>query len=250
MGITVLCILMLVPAAYAATISGAPANGRLDVYFRAAPGEANELRVLPSESTVRFAGSAPLVAGDHCMAVGASSVRCVPPGPSGLAVYTRTGDADDIVFAPIGGVVLGDVALGSGDDTGLGTGRMRGGRGSDELRALKSGARVKGGALFHGGPGEDVLVGGPRRDLLDGGPGPDLAVGGRRFDELQGGGGPDQLAGGFGRDAIFAGPGNDLVRAADPLPDIIRCGRGRDIAYVAARDRTTGCERVVLGWPG
>jgi hypothetical protein len=94
------------------------------------------------------------------------------------------------------------------------------------------------------------LVGGRFRDLLDGGPGPDLAVGGRRFDEIVGGGGADQLVGGFGPDAIFAGPGNDRIRAADLKGDVIRCGPGRDVAYVSRRDRTTGCERIVLGRPG
>jgi Ca2+-binding RTX toxin-like protein len=117
------------------------------------------------------------------------------------------------------------------------------GPGKDELRA------VLGAGLFHGGRGEDVLLGGSRRDLLDGGPGPDLAVGGRRFDEIVGGRGRDQLAGGFGPDAIFAGPGNDLVRATDRKRDLVRCGPGRDTAYVARRDQTAGCERVVLGWP-
>ena len=63
------------------------------------------------------------------------------------------------------------------------------------------------------------------------------------------GGGRDQLAGGFGPDAIFAGPGNDRIRATDPKGDVIRCGPGRDVAYVSRRDRTTGCERIVLGWP-
>jgi Ca2+-binding RTX toxin-like protein len=239
-----LALLLCAAPAPAATISGAPADGRLDVHFRAAPGETNLLNVLPRESDVRFVGSAPLVPGDHCLAVNESDVRCGPPGPSGLAVYTRTGDGDDAVFALIGGVVLGDVALGRGDDAGRGSGRMFGGPGKDDLRALR------GAGLFHGGPGEDVLFGGPHRDLLDGGPGPDLAVGGRRFEELQGGRGPDQLAGGFGRDVIFAGPGNDFIRAADPWPDLIHCGPGRDVAHMARRDRTTGCERVVLGWPG
>jgi hemolysin type calcium-binding protein len=237
------------PAAHAATISGAPADGRLDVHFRAAPGERNELRVLPREVEVRFVGSGPLVAGDHCRAVNENEVRCGPPGPSGLAVYTRTGDGDDLVFAPIGGVVLGEVALGNGDDIARGSGLMTGGRGKDDLRSIRSGARYRGGARFHGGPGEDVLIGGPRKDLLDGGPGPDLAVGGRRFDEIQGGRGNDQLAGGFGRDVFFAGPGNDVIRATDRWPDLIRCGPGRDVAYVARRDRTTGCERIVPGWP-
>ena len=114
--------LLAASAAGAATVSGAPnAEGRLEVTYRAAPGEQNELRVLPNEAGVRFAGSVPLVPGDHCFVVRDGDVRC--------------------------------------------------------------------------GPGEDVLVGGRFRDLLDGGP-------------------------------------------------------GRDVAYVQRRDETSGCERVVLGWPG
>jgi hypothetical protein len=41
-----------------------------------------------------------------------------------------------------------------------------------------------------------------------------------------------------------------LIRAADGDHDLIRCGPGTDRAYVDRRDETTGCERVVLGWPG
>lgn len=213
------------------------------VTYLAAPGERNELRVLPHETGVRFAQSGPLVAGDHCLAVSAGDVSCGPPGPVGMRVRTRTGDADDFVFARVAHVSLEHVALGRGDDVGRGNGLVRAGPGDDDVRV------VRGSATFHGGWGEDVLIGGRFRDLLDGGRGPDLLVGGRRFDEIAGGPGHDQLAGGFGPDAFFAGPGDDLIRAADPKGDRIECGAGRDVAYVSRRDRTIGCERVVLGWP-
>jgi hypothetical protein len=242
--VTIAVLLGAAPVARAATVSGElNAERRLEVTFRAAPGEHNELRVLPHETGVRFAGSAPIVAGNNCFAVNANDVRCGPPGPVGLAVNTWTGDGDDLVFARVAHVSLEHVALGRGDDVGRGNGLVRAGPGNDDVRV------VRGSALFHGGWGEDVLVGGRFRDLLDGGRGADLLVGGRRFDEIAGGPGRDQLVGGFGPDAFFAGPGDDRIRAADPKSDRIECGAGRDVAYVSRRDQTLGCERVVLGWP-
>jgi RTX calcium-binding nonapeptide repeat (4 copies) len=236
-------LLAAAPAAGAATVSGVQTDEYLEVSYTAAPGERNELRVLAHEVGVRFAGSPPMVAGDHCFAVHARDVRCGPPGPVGLVVRARTGDGEDLVFARVAHVSLERLALGRGDDQGRGNGLMQGGPGQDDLRV------VRGSAVFHGGPGEDVLIGGRFRDLLDGGRGPDLLVGGRRFDELAGGPGRDQLVGGFGPDAFFAGPGDDRIRAADPKGDRIECGAGRDVAYVSRRDQTIGCERVVLGWP-
>jgi hypothetical protein len=238
-------VLVAAPAAAAATVSGELNDeGQLEVTYRAVPGERNELRVLAHEVGVRFAEAGPLAPGDHCFAVSEGDVRCGPPGPVGLAVHARTGDADDLVFMRVAHVAIETLRLGLGDDQARGNGFMAGNRGRDDLRVIRGAAR------FHGGPGEDVLIGGRFRDLLDGGPGPDLAVGGRRFDEIVGGGGRDKLAGGFGPDAIFAGPGNDRIRAADPKRDVIRCGPGRDVAYVHRHDETAGCEQVVLGWPG
>jgi RTX calcium-binding nonapeptide repeat (4 copies) len=236
-------LLATATAAAAATVSGAQTDQYLEVTYAAAPGERNEVRVLPHEVGVRFAGSPPLVPGDHCFAVTEGDVRCGQPGPVGLVVKVRTGDGGDLVFARVAHVALERIALGSGDDQARGNGLMVGGPGKDDLRV------VRGAALFHGGRGEDVLVGGRFRDGLDGGPGPDLLVGGRRFDELEGGAGRDQIAGGHGPDAVFGGGGRDMVRAADGDHDRIRCGPGVDRAYVDRTDETTGCERVFLGWP-
>ena len=178
------------PGAHAATVAGQLVDGRLELRFRAAPGERNELGMVPHESGVRFAGSASLVPGPHCRAVREGDVRCGPTPPGGLAVHARTGDRDDFVFARVAGIAIETLRLGRGNDQARGNGYMAGDQGKD-----------------------------------------------------------DQLAGGFGPDAIFAGPGNDRIRATDPKGDVIRCGPGRDVAYVSRRDRTTGCERIVLGWP-
>jgi hypothetical protein len=231
------------PAASAATISGVQTDEYLEVAYRAAPGERNELRVLEHEVGVRFAGSAPLRAGDHCLAVHDGDVRCGPPGPVGLVVRVQAGDRDDLVFARVAHVALERIALGRGDDRGRGNGLMMGGPGDDDLRV------VRGAALFRGGRGEDVLLGGRFRDDLNGGPGPDLLVGGRRFDELDGDAGRDQMVGGRGPDAYFADAGADLIQAADGDRDVISCGPGADRAYVDRGDETTGCERIVLGRP-
>jgi hypothetical protein len=245
--------LIAAPAAVAATVSGELAycdtgdecryfpDPRLEVTFLAARGEENELRVLPHESGVRFAGSAPIVAGENCSAVSESDVRCGPAAPGGLVVETRTGDGDDFVF-----VRIGTLALGRGDDQGRGSGVIAGGPGEDDIRAVSG----LGGVTFRGGAGDDVVVGRSRADVLAGGRGPDLVVGGHGADDVSGGGGRDQLAGGFGADAIAAGAGDDLIRAADGDRDRIRCGPGADRAFVDRRDRLVGCERVQLGWPG
>jgi hypothetical protein len=242
--VTLALLLVAAAPATAATVSGVQTDEYLEVTYLAAPGERNEVRVLAHEVGVRFAGTTPLVAGDHCFAVDHTDVRCGPLGPVGLVVRAQTGDDDDFVFARIAHVARERIALGRGDDRARGYGMIMGGPGRDDLRVV-----VRGNALFHGGRGEDVLVGGRRRDLLAGGVGPDLLVGGRRFDELDGGPGRDQIAGGRGPDAVFADAGRDLIRAADGDRDMIQCGPGADRAYVDRRDETTGCERVVVGWP-
>jgi metallophosphoesterase (TIGR03767 family) len=71
------------------------------------------------------------------------------------------------------------------------------------------------------------LRGGPTSDLI-------LARGGR-----------DRIKPRAAGDCIFAGRGADKINARDRTRDVIRCGRGRDIAYVDRSDLTKGCERVV-----
>jgi RTX calcium-binding nonapeptide repeat (4 copies)/WD40-like Beta Propeller Repeat len=109
-----------------------------------------------------------------------------------------------------------------------------------------------------GGPGDDSITGGPRRsgddaDYIDGGPGDDVLNGGsapqseyRGTDDLiLGRSGADMLRGGPGRDSLDGGPGNDTIRARDGEPDQVRCGTGRDRAFVDRHDHVArDCETV------
>jgi len=97
------------------------------------------------------------------------------------------------------GEIVGDVLLGSGDDT---------------LRI--NGGEVEG--LVFGGDGDDELSGGRRDDRLDGGADDDVLTGGRGDDELSGGAGEDELDGGRGDDRLDGGSGNDALTG----------GRGED----------------------
>lgn len=134
-----------------------------------------------------------------------------------------------------------------------------GGPATDMLRGTARGDRV----LAGGGP-----------DELDGRGGPDCLYGGRGADTLEGGGGGDQLRGGYGADRLDGGPGNDtvrgrqgddllsggpgrdrlhgtdgddLIRARGGGADLVRCGPGRDAAFVDRTDAVRGCERVRRG---
>jgi Ca2+-binding RTX toxin-like protein len=112
----------------------------------------------------------------------------------------------------------------NGDDRFSGTDR------GDHLYGLR------GNDVISGGDGPDSIFGGPHNDRLGGGSGRDRLVGRS---------GNDVLRGGPARDAYSAGRGNDVVRAVDRKRELIRCGSGRDTAYVNRGDRTRSCERVI-----
>jgi metallophosphoesterase (TIGR03767 family) len=120
-----------------------------------------------------------------------------------------------------------------------------------------------------GGPEDrnvELLIKDPRRSItaapqqgyqVTTGPPPICAnriAGTRRNDRLRGSatsdlilarGGKDKIKPRAASDCIYAGRGADRVMARDRTRDEIRCGRGRDIAFIDRRDRTRGCERVV-----
>jgi Ca2+-binding RTX toxin-like protein len=210
---------------------------RLDVTFRAAAGERNELRVAPDPNGVRIVDpGAPVQTGDFCTATSPNEVSCGPPAPEGLVVTAFTGDRADTALAGLGILFLGD-----GPDHGIAEGAtIDGGRGDDRLIS------ATGGNLLSGGPGNDHLSGAEADDTLAGEAGRDLVVGLGGADRIEGGPSADRLAGGAGRDEIYAGSGDDVIHAADRDRDLVRCGRGDDRAVVGSRDRTVGCERVVL----
>jgi hypothetical protein len=70
---------------------------------------------------------------------------------------------------------------------------------------------------FHGGDGDDVLIGGRGADFLDGGNGRDILFGGTLEsdgdDTIYGGAGDDFIVGSYGADWLYGGSGQDLVIA-------------------------------------
>jgi metallophosphoesterase (TIGR03767 family) len=121
-------------------------------------------------------------------------------------------------------------------------------------------------ACGEGGPDDrnvELLIADPRRNASgqgggSGGPGD----GGRCSNRIDGRGRGEKLRGtpaadlilargGADRirprgddDCVYAGRGRDRVMARGGGRDTIRCGRGRDVAYVDRRDKVEGCERV------
>jgi Ca2+-binding RTX toxin-like protein len=85
---------------------------------------------------------------------------------------------------------------------------MDGGAGNDTLRVDESnGAMPR--LEFHGGAGNDQLVGGSRADSLFGGPDADALVGNGGDDNLVGETGNDKVVGGPGVDTVSLGAGGD-----------------------------------------
>jgi hypothetical protein len=110
----------------------------------------------------------------------------------------------------------------------------------------------------------ELLIRDPRRSAapqqgfqVSTGPPPVCAnriAGTRKGEQLRGGpssdlilarGGKDKIRPRAGGDCVYAGRGADRIMARDRTRDTIRCGRGRDVAYIDRRDRAKGCERIV-----
>ena len=114
-------------------------------------------------------------------------------------------------------------------------GKRRGKRGRREGRSVTA-AKHRGSSCAAAGV-SDRLVGTPGRDRL---------TGGRGRDRIKGHAGNDELGDNGGRDCLIGNAGRDRLYAADGRVDVVRCGRGRDIAVVDRIDRVHGCERTVL----
>jgi hypothetical protein len=71
-----------------------------------------------------------------------------------------------------------------------------------------------------------------------------FAVGTRGDDLLSGGPKRDYLIGGRGHDTMKGDGGGDFLRARDDTRDLVRCGRGSDIAKVDRVDQLHRCEDV------
>jgi hypothetical protein len=202
---------------------------RLDVTYLAAPGQRDEVRVLPHPSGVRIV-SRGIEVGPFCLAVNDNDARCGPPAPEGLLMVARTGDRSDIGFTHIGSLILG-----SGDDAGIAyAASVYGGPGDDDVRGFGDGT------LIVGGPGDDKQLASFGDQIIQGGPGDDFIYGGI---------GNDRAEGGAGRDSVAGGYGDDMIQSTDSDRDTVDCGPGRDRAYVSRNDRVTRCETVIYGSP-
>jgi hypothetical protein len=84
----------------------------------------------------------------------------------------------------------------------------------------------------------ELLVGTRARDRMVGGPG---------SQRIRARSGNDRIKAGPGRDCLLGGSGRDRLHAADGRRDVVRCGRGRDVAIVDRKDRVRRCERVIYG---
>lgn len=105
---------------------------------------------------------------------------------------------------------------------------FHGGAGNDMLVA-KSG-RGKDAHYFYGGSGDDTLIGGNSRDVLDGGTGNDVIIGGKGRSKIFGGPGNDDISDGPGGSEIHTGPGRNIVRS-EGGDDQIHIGNGMNTIH-------------------
>lgn len=115
---------------------------------------------------------------------------------------------------------------------------FHGGAGDDLLIATSG--RGRDSHYFYGGSGNDTLIGGNARDILDGGTGNDVIRGGEGQSKIYGGTGNDDISDGPGGSEIHTGPGRNVVRSeggADRIfvgngQNTIHPGPGKAIFYV------------------
>jgi Ca2+-binding RTX toxin-like protein len=150
------------------------------------------------------------------------------------------------LYDGIGGIVLGTVDGGSGNDTLIGgndTEVFLGGDGEDQISGRGGDDEINGGAnndTLRGGAGNDDVSGGSGADQMFGGEGADTLSGGTNDDVIRGGDGNDQITGGSGGDKLIGGAGADtfIYTSAAQSP----FGGGLDII----RDFTSGEDQIDL----
>src|SRR4051794_8185127 len=92
-------------------------------------------------------------------------------------------------------------------------------------------------ATFHGGAGNDVMIGASQADVIIGDAGNDTLQGNGAGDYLYGGTGNDTLVGGRGNDTVFGEDGNDhMVWNPGDDSDLLEGGNGTDFADVNGSD--------------
>jgi Ca2+-binding RTX toxin-like protein len=186
----------------AGTASGATVSIEDDwLLVTAAPGEANDLRVVDGGAGVyalRDAGAS-LEAGTGCTSVSSSEAHCQAEFVHGVVV--RLGDGNDRLDA-------------------------------SEACGIEYFCQLS----AYAGPGADHVVGSPGLDWLDGDAGEDVVAGlGGEACSPRGGCSGDTLLGGSGEDVLLGGPGPDRI-LADPGADLLLGGGGSDeVSYHSRR---------------
>ncbi|MFN4193303.1 MAG: sulfatase-like hydrolase/transferase [Tabrizicola sp.] len=87
---------------------------------------------------------------------------------------------------------------------------FHGGEGDDVLRAISASESSR--HFFYGGAGNDRLIGGAGRDVLDGGTGDDTIIGTGGRNRIHAGHGNDEIIDGDGSSVVHTGPGRNRVR--------------------------------------
>ncbi len=145
------------------------------------------------------------------------------------------------------GEIVGNVYLGTGNDTYLGrhgsvSGFVSGDEGHDYIQGGREGESLYGGAgddVIYGMDGDDLITGDIGLDTLHGGGGDDTIEGGSNNDRIHGGSGHDYLDGGSGADVIFGDSGDDTIiggTADDTLyggsgDDVVNGGANQDLLF-------------------
>jgi len=208
-------------------------------------------------------------AGTGCEQVDATTVRCMIPtqqiGDATIGATLDGGPGDDTLHA---GDVGNDLKGGAGDDildaSGLTVARLSGGAGADHLIGPSHVTAPRGGVVFDGGAGPDIISGYGavtyagrsrpvhvdlrRHGAVQGQRGEHdtiqnarIVYGGRAGDTLIAGPGHDVLDGGLGEDLFTHVGSGDTVRSRDGGRDTIVCRRAPRRVNVDRRDVVRGC---------
>ncbi|MCV9963359.1 hypothetical protein OIU34_15745 [Pararhizobium sp. BT-229] len=143
--------------------------------------------------------------------------------------FSSESTAEDAIIND--GTILGDIALGGGDDLYDGSrgtldGWVFGGGGQDYMTG------GTGNESFFGGADADDIDGGAGHDYIAGDGGTDRLTGGAGDDEIYGGTGSDTLDGGIGADFLSGGTGSDIY-LVDNADDVVieATGGGSDVVF-------------------
>jgi len=128
-------------------------------------------------------------------------------------------ETSERVLVTVKGSNCGDILVGPK----YGGAQFDGGKGNDRMQALSQTRWSKN--RFYGGAGNDTLIGGQGRDILDGGTGDDHIVGNSGRNQIFGGHGNDTISDIGGESVIHTGPGRNNVEIG-PGQDTLYIGRG------------------------